>query len=526
MDCEIPRAPRAPLGGSRAVALIVLVVLATAGFAAWRYLFVAPAGADTSRLEQWCGRQVRLIVGDLLNPTLEFDRLTFRLPGEVTISGIRLIDGDVTCLEADAMRIELREVPRWGEPIIIDTVELSRPTVRLVRGPDGGLAGFSNLVRSNGGRRAEDGGSSRPSDVFAIRRIAIDAGGLEWTGVDGNVMAIDELHFELDGAPRETPGLYELDITLDRLPVLALVLRGRLGLDDAVLELDRLELRTTLDESTKSTLPPPVQSALSARDVRGELTIEGIGRIPLDDATNGSFEGRFELLDAFYRGEAIQLPIRSIGSNLALRDGRFEATSLEASVFDGRLDGQLGVEVAGDRLMDLTLVGDGLRLESMLRAAASEGTPYAGEVSIDGRAHGPLALLPEYLGGGGRISVRDGTLMGDPVFGTLMRAIGRSKSEGTDRGETHFTLHPDRVELKDLEIVGGTMAARGWGAVFYDGRLDLALNGGPLERAQEALGPIGEAIGRLTDQLMTYRVTGTWSDVSVNVEPLGIGAGG
>ena len=56
---------------------------------------------------------------------------------------------------------------------------------------EGGLAGFSDMVRSTKGRRFDDGGSSRPSDVLAIRDIRVSSGTVVWTTDDGTTGAVD-----------------------------------------------------------------------------------------------------------------------------------------------------------------------------------------------------------------------------------------------------------------------------------------------------------------------------------------------
>jgi len=42
--------------------------------------------------------------------------------------------------------------------------------------------------------------------------------------------------------------------------------------------------------------------------------------------------------------------------------------------------------------------------------------------------------------------------------------------------------------------------------------LNLRFNGGPIEKLQEKLGVVGDLLGTITDNVGSYRVTGTLSD--------------
>ena len=61
--------------------------------------------------------------------------------------------------------------------------------------------------------------------------------------------------------------------------------------------------------------------------------------------------------------------------------------------------------------------------------------------------------------------------------------------------------------------------------MFFDSRVDFRFNAGPLEKLQSALGPLGDLMGAVTDQLMKYHVTGTLSEPEFSVKPLGLGIG-
>jgi hypothetical protein len=90
-----------------------------------------------------------------------------------------------------------------------------------------------------------------------------------------------------------------------------------------------------------------------------------------------------------------------------------------------------------------------------------------------------------------------------------------------DRADVEFRLTAQGVEVTRSELVSTFIAARGEGLVRYDGTLDLRVNAGPMEKLKRVLGGLGAQLGRLTDGLMAYRVTGPLNAPRVEVRVLG-----
>ena len=90
-----------------------------------------------------------------------------------------------------------------------------------------------------------------------------------------------------------------------------------------------------------------------------------------------------------------------------------------------------------------------------------------------------------------------------------------------DRASFKFALQPDHVAISKSEVVTAMMAMRATGKVYYDGRLDLMVNAGAMEKVQAELGPIGELFGTLSDKLVQYQVTGRVGQPEIAVRALG-----
>jgi len=129
---------------------------------------------------------------------------------------------------------------------------------------------------------------------------------------------------------------------------------------------------------------------------------------------------------------------------------------------------------------------------------------------------------------GRTLELREGRLVTIPIVHDLLDAMDvlgkiRGKTAYKDKADLAFDLTGDSVRVTEMKIVTTVAAVRGTGDIFYDGRLDMLVNAGPMEKVQSMLGEIGDILGKVTDQLVKYDVEGTVSDPSVTARPLGIG---
>lgn len=671
------------MAGRIIVVLVLVTVLGGAALAWWLGALGVSAEEQESRAEAWARRQVLKIAGDLLRPELEFDRFEYRFPGDLTVEGVRLIDGDEIVVAASTIRIVLAEVPRPGRPIVIESIELASPTLRLVQGADGRLAGFSDLLASTDGAVADDGASSRPSDVFAIRRLGFADAALVYERPGEPAMRLDELHFELLGTPAGAPGWYGLELALDRMPLFALDAQGRLNVDDVVLELDDTTMTVDLEAEGRQVLPPQVQAFLADLQAGGHLELGVSGRLPLTDplaldATCGLLLSRARVASAV-RGLAVELT--ELDVNVAVAEGvatieRFAArllggtieasgsvpldptasSTLELSVrdldlaravadpelgglgglrtgiatadlrFEGVLGGLNGLGPLADRTIELdvdlrdaaldvgpldTVIDDarwvggtadggfrfapfdlkiaggearldgtawpprrrargadataveavaggdggggaatpvdesgpppteptpsaapwavrsdiavtGVDLARVFRAPEDGGKGLGGVLDVAGDVAGPVAPPGTSLAGSGSMRLVGLDVARVPVITALVHeVVGRLGGRRTGTLESAWSLDGPTIVLSDTTLEAPVIAARGSGRVGFDGRLDLSVNAGPLEKLQGQLGGVGRIFGRITDALVTYRITGTTGDPKVRVKPLG-----
>lgn len=504
----------------RIVAVIAaLLLLAVAGL-----IWYAGRHGSTS-IEQWVGRQLLAIANDALRPELSYQALDYAYPATVTLHDVRLTDDDQPFVTATSLRVVFTERPRAGRPVVIETVQLVEPVIELREREDGSFLGFSNFIESTEGRAREDGGSTRPSDVFAIRKLGIVEGTFVYATPGKEPMRWDNITFDLTSNPDVERGWYLLDALLEHQPVSRVALEGRLNIDEALLELSETSLNVDLQPEHYGVLPPQLQQVLRDYEVRGTLAISVAGLLSLTEAAESDLDVHLLLTGAHVAFGDYDLPIQSLETSTRLTDRQIHIRQFDVAGLGGslRLNGRL--EPAREWAMDLDVDAQGLRIEESLRPVADGPPKYAGRVDVAGRVAGALTNLPGTVDGTGRLQITEGRLINDPIFGGLVRAVsgGIIDAGGNDRAEADLELVPGALRFREIRLASGTIAARGDGELRFDGQVDFRFNAGQLERAQNLLGPLGDLMGKLTDKLVKYQVTGPVTNPTFTVRPLGFG---
>lgn len=521
----------------RFLAILIIVILLLVALGGFGVFLLTQSGSGLfglggEELRQWIGKQVTAIVNDNLKPELTFERLEYEFPGTVTVHKPALTTTDADKIEvvaANTLTIELAETPSVGEPIVIEKITLVEPTIRLIEQSDGGLAAFSDLLEEKRGGKKESGGSSNPSDVFAIRLIRIERGSLVYEPLGHPAMNLDELSFDLNNDPSDEKGWYDLDVVLQREQVFSFDIDGRLNIDSRVLELNEgTVFDVQLESGNYSVLPPQLQTTLKQYGVRGALAAEVNGRIPFDDFVQSNIGLDVELSDGHFATETIELPIQSFTMAATMENGVIDVSNFKVRALDGSAEAEAKVALAGDQESTLALRVADMRLESLLRATQGGESKYAGRIRADVNAAMDVANPLETVNGAGRVEVDRGRFVDLPVIGSVIRVVSSvvpNAGGHKDKLETDLALHPGEVKLTGLNMASSTVVARGKGTIGYDGSLSLLLNAGPMEKIQQKLGGLGDFLGSITDKLVKYEVTGTVQEPKVKVKPLGLGTG-
>lgn len=328
--------------------------------------------------------------------------------------------------------------------------------------------------------------------------------------------------------------------------ILDIDLTGRVGLDDLIVDNVNLDLRAALTRENRSYLPAEIASMLQTHDIVGSLRVRATGRVPAETPQDAVVHVSVNVQNAEATFDAYRIPISVMRLAAQIEERRVMLRSLDAGLLGGRLEGvgmvrlddpqldsDLQLKLSSISLADLMATKQADEqsnlqgyLDGVIELDAAPVLDVLAVVQAGGDASVERPILPASWGDG-TLSLRDGRLVRLPVLGTIKQILGQFISLGTganERVELEFQFAGDRVRLSKINYSSTTLAARGDGSIGLDQTLDLTLNAGPVEKLQAMLGGIGSAIGKLTDAVGSYRVTGTLDEPKVALNVAGGGA--
>lgn len=526
------------LGVIKRFVLVVISLVLLTGGVTYYLLWKGVWGFD-----DWVVRQVVAIVETYIVPEIRFSDFKYEAPGSIELHDVTLIaPGEIEVVRTDSLRISLAETPRPGHPIVLERISLENPTLRLIRpGPEGRsrgvmFEGLAPFVRTQNIRNQNSLDESvRLSNVLKIRKISMSNGALEYHETGGlPPMLLSGVTMDLSLDPEAAgaaPGWYRLVATLERLPVFDLDIDARVNLDSFESQLKPLRVRVNLGEDTYSTLPPQLQGLLREYDVVGKLEVNLAGDINVNDPMASKLEAGVWIDELDFAAGDYRLPID---------EGRFEATLSERTIDFSRgflelLGGKVTFTTARVLLQDdswpsmFSWRAQDLQLSELMRTAAPTGQPpyIAGALASTGDATIDIREGRSSIGGKGEVNITKGRFINFDLVQDLMGMMGargatKKANRFNDTMLAKFDLTPKGIKITSFDMRAQYVAARGKGLLGFDTSIDAELNAGPLEKMQTMLGPIGSAMGAITDQLMKYHVTGTMGDVHLRVRPLGI----
>jgi hypothetical protein len=329
----------------------------------------------------------------------------------------------------------------------------------------------------------------------------------------------------LDVEP-DKEGWYMLKTKMDRHPIGVIDIAGRFNLNDNVLDLAKLALTLNLGGDNNSTLPPQMQGFLADHDVRGELSATASGLISFADWRSAALDVKVNLAEGRFSFGQYRLNVPQLSLLAAMKDKVISITQMDARALGGSLLGNAQLSLNDTYDAQLRLEGEDLRIHQVLKAAETPGTrgktaaeeelPFRGIANFKIHARAPLTSLTTRLLGGGNLTLREARLVALPGVTLLEDELAKKKSSdkrNPGANDTVFLLYTfknDRIRVDTFDYRSTVIAARGKGEVLLDGmKLDIKLSGGPLEKVQSLLGPIGDMTTVVTDRIARYELRGT-----------------
>jgi uncharacterized protein involved in outer membrane biogenesis len=521
--------------------MVIVAVTFLSGVAVF-FLVISPRIKQTlagSAVDEWVARQVTRIANAYLVPEIQFDSFTYSHPGVLEMKGMRLVApdaGKTKVVEARLMRVTLAEVPTFGQPVVIERIDLEGAALRLLRDPATG--GFKALVPFVKGDNLKDQGrvdaQVQLSTVFKIKKLTLKDGELQYNdGAGPEMMTLKGVNLDLDAQPDTAagPGWYSVKFDFDRAPVFAVKADAKVNVDTLEAEFRPLSLAVTLNDEGYGALPPELQRPLKERDARGEMSLVVDGRASLRDFAASRLKVAASLNAFNFAAGEYRLPIDNARAEFALASGVATFSKCEAQMLTGTVRAEgLTVGVAdAAKALSVSWNASGLELRELLRTKTSPGQPpkLAGKFESSGSVRGSLASIPGSMNGSGKLTIRDGRLMNIPVLTDLMEkmdVLGQLTGVDTlqDEADVEFDLTGEGIKVTKGMAHTPAATAKFTGLVRYDMTLDILANAGPMEKVQGLLGKVGGIIGEVTDKLVKYRITGPASDPKIEVKPLGL----
>lgn len=510
--------------------LVILLVVALGAAAVGSVVWLA----GRASLQNWVGQQIIGIANSYLVPQLTCELVEYEAPYTVRLHRAKWTAPDGTnVFDVEQITITLAELPKKGEPIRIESVEIASGTINLVQKDDGGLRGLSPIVKVKPGQEheAEDAIDEKLklSNVLALRSLKLTNGVIRFEPAgDDPTMVLKDLSLDLDIEPT-ADGAYRLVLDTGPRP------RGRIQAD-ATLNLDTMHLRLNsagitidVDDESISTLPPPIQTLLKEHDAAGHLEIAAGGELHLLDPTNADMVVVVDLTDFNVAFGDLHLPIESMHINVKFADQMLDLAGFNAELLDGKITAIGRLDLDSTRgLSELSWYLSQLDLELLLRSDDKEQeSKIAGRLSGGGEVSLDPADLPGSLSGNGDFLVEDGTLVmlpGLTELAELMNAAIGGDAGKNQSANVEYRITPTSIEIVHSELQTDTLLVRGEGRINYNGTLQINARGGPVERFTKLFGKVGQAIGSITEKGATYKIRGTLAEPDLSIAPLGIGA--
>ncbi len=528
---------------------VVLVLLLVVGGGVAGVLYFNPAGLGTklrgllsqaaSELGAWVAAEATRVGQTYIEPTIAYDSFTYTPPGRLELKGFTLTAQDGTeVVRAGVATLILAEVPKLNQPIVIEEIILKDAKLKLIQTTDasGAPSGFKGLVPFLKGENVKDQDSvpsgTKLSEVFQIRRLALENAGIVYDLGDGSdPMVIDDITMETGVKPSDNPALYGLDLDLDRQPVFGVKLAGELDIDAMTLALDDFGLDLKMDKDGLRVLPPQIQSIFKEHDAQGRMKVAVSGNVPLTAPLTAGLQGQVDLNDFNYAVGEYRFPIDTASVPFNMSSGTLTSDRITVNTIDGvfKVMG-LNLKVDSPAMpVSASWSGENLQVRNLLRAQPGAGKvpDLAGKLVTQGQAQTRLSDPMANMSGSGSFALTEGRLVRIPLVSQLAElmdvvSILQKDAKLVDTFDGTFNLTGQGVDFSQINLSTPGFSARGEGLVYYDGRLDLLLNAGPLEAVQKKLGDVGKLLGGATDSLIKYGVTGDVGNPQVKVKPLGL----
>jgi hypothetical protein len=214
--------------------------------------------------------------------------------------------GEVEMVKVKRLELKLAKLPLRPGPLVVESLTIESPAVRLIQTKEG-LLGIGGLVKN--GQEAAERVKKRLSEVFELRHLSVTDGSFAYEDrtAPGSVPLVWRgLDVSTETRPK-SQGVYAYDLNVANGKLATLKSSGTADIDNLVVDAQSLALDVRVTEGgTESAVPAQVQRLLAKYDVRGDLSVDGHGRVPLRDLNESAY--RFDVALDDGRGVVPKFP--------------------------------------------------------------------------------------------------------------------------------------------------------------------------------------------------------------------------
>ena len=166
------------------------------------WIYIGRTGG--SGLEQCIGGQIVGVLESHITPQVAFKSLDYQAPKTVVIDELTLTSEGQPILAVKRALLELAEIPREGQPILIQRIELDGPNLQFLTDAHGDFVGWGHFVKQEVIEQPESVPPGRRfSDILVLRHVAIRNGQVLYNDTAGGQepMTLPGIEMNLDTPP-------------------------------------------------------------------------------------------------------------------------------------------------------------------------------------------------------------------------------------------------------------------------------------------------------------------------------------
>lgn len=333
---------------SRLARAVAILVVAMGLFIAAAWFFAGPYIAGVVR------EKLIVLVSQQLNARLEIREIRYLFPYGVEARDAALHsttpgEPSIKLVGFDRLNLTLGRFPLREGPLIIQRIDIQKPTFYVVEDKEHGFIGLKHLVRNSEEKAKDTSAPPKLSDFLRLRHVQLTDARVEYDDrtIRKSVPFVwDKLGLNLDSTPlkHQDPAEFHFQAGAGNGDNARVDTNGSINLDTLLLKLDSLSITTKVSPGLKnSPLPAGVQRVLNTLGVRGSGRASISGTVPILEGDKIDLGGDFVIDDAEGRLSSEGKPLHDLDVKGRVKmQGR--VVTVEVGLFSCRR-GTLGVSI-------------------------------------------------------------------------------------------------------------------------------------------------------------------------------------